>query len=75
MSSAVGSTSAALGRPFLFDADPEPQVCPKDPKKPARRDFVISQVLQSTIKNQQSTILSAFPFSSAPVLATRTSAA
>jgi hypothetical protein len=56
MSSAVVSTSAALGRPFLFDSDPEPQACPKDAKKPARRDSVISQVLQSTIKNQQSTI-------------------
>ncbi|MGE5055618.1 MAG: hypothetical protein ACM3WP_15780 [Acidobacteriota bacterium] len=56
MSSAVVSTSAALGRPFLFDADPEPPVCPQDPKKLAHtRESVISQVLQSTLKKQSST--------------------
>src|SRR5437868_1505887 len=53
MSSAVVSTSAALGRPFLFDADPEPPVCPQDAKKLVHtRESVISQVLQSTLKKQ-----------------------
>jgi len=53
MSSAVVSTSAALGRPFLFDADPEPAVCPQDAKKLVHtRESVISQVLQSTLKKQ-----------------------
>jgi hypothetical protein len=53
MSSAVVSTSAALGRPFLFDADPQRQVSRQEAKKPVRtRESVISQVLQSTIKNQ-----------------------
>ena len=53
MSSAVVSTSAALGRPFLFDADPEPPVCPQEAKKLVHtRESVISQVLQSTLKKQ-----------------------
>jgi hypothetical protein len=53
MSSAVVSTSAALGRPFLFDADPEPLVCPQEAKKLVHtRESVISQVLQSTLKKQ-----------------------
>ncbi len=53
MSSAVVSTSAALGRPFLFDADPEPPVCPQDAKTLVHtRESVISQVLQSTLKKQ-----------------------
>jgi hypothetical protein len=55
MSSAVVSTSAALGRPFLFDADPEPPVCPPDAKKLVHtRESVISQVLQSALKKQSS---------------------
>jgi hypothetical protein len=39
MSSAVVSTSAALGRPFLFDAEPEPEVCchPERSGKGAKR--------------------------------------
>ena len=55
MSSAVVSTSAALGRPFLFDADPEPRVCSLDPEQlvPTPQS-VISQVLQSTGKKQSS---------------------
>lgn len=57
MSSAVVSTSAALGRPFIFDADPEPEVGSASAihigQKPA------AKVLHSTIKNQQSTILPA----------------
>jgi hypothetical protein len=53
MSSAVVSTSAALGRPFLFDADPEPPVCPQDAKTLVHtRESVISQVLQFTLKKQ-----------------------
>src|SRR5271165_3879296 len=40
MSSAVVSTPAALGRPSVFDADANPEVC--------------SRVFQSAIKNQQS---------------------
>lgn len=56
MSSAVVSTSAALGRPFLFDADPEPPVCPHGAKKLVHTpESVISQVLQSTLKKQQLT--------------------
>ena len=56
MSSAVVSTSAALGRRFLFDADPEPPVCPQEAKKLVHtRESVISLVLQSTSKKQQST--------------------
>ena len=43
MSSAVVSTSAALGRPFLFDAEPEPEVFLVSGKKP------IPEVFQSTI--------------------------
>jgi hypothetical protein len=57
MSSAVVSTSAALGRPFLFDAESEPEVRPAaSAKKPASNGSAIAQVVQSTIKNQQSTI-------------------
>jgi hypothetical protein len=58
MSSAVVSTSAALGRPFLFDAESEPEACPlSNNKKPAdKQKLPITQVFQSTIKNQQSTI-------------------
>jgi recombination protein RecA len=57
MSSAVVSTSAALGRPFPFDAEPEPEVCPVPGiKKPASAESAIAQLVQSTIKNQQSAI-------------------
>jgi hypothetical protein len=56
MSSAVVSTSAALGRPFLFDAEPVPDVSESSGKKPFG-ECLIAQDLQSTIKNQQSTIL------------------
>jgi recA bacterial DNA recombination protein len=57
MSSAVVSTSAALGRPFLFDAESEPEVCSfPGAKKPSSTESKIAQVVQSTIKNQQSTI-------------------
>ena len=61
MSSAVISTSAALGRPFIFDAESEPEVCLiAGPKKPAGaqgpQESPIARVFQSSIKNQQSTI-------------------
>jgi hypothetical protein len=59
MSSAVASTSAALGRPFLFDAEPEPEVYSpfSDSKKPpGTHESPITRVLQSTLKNQQSAI-------------------
>src|ERR1700739_4779990 len=62
MSSAVVSTLAALGRPFLFDDDPEAkvrpeQVCPfPGGKKPAHTQESAIASIQSTIKNQQSTI-------------------
>ena len=71
MSSAVVSTSAALGRPFLFDAEPDAvgapllaavarsgkvAVLPEDLKKPASKQSAVAQFVQSTIKNQQSAI-------------------
>jgi len=59
MSSAVVSTSAARGRPFLFDAEPEPKVYSpfSDSKKPpGTHESPITRVLQSTIKNQKSAI-------------------
>ena len=56
MSSAVVSTSAALGRPFLFDAELEPDMSEPSGKKPSG-ECLITQGFQSTIKNQQSTIL------------------
>jgi len=62
MSSVVVSTSAALGRPFLFDDEAEAEVCPEQvrpvssTKKPAHTEPDVAQVVQSTIKNQQSTI-------------------
>jgi recombination protein RecA len=62
MSSAVVSTSAALGRPFLFDDDPEAKVRPEQvrpfpsAKKPAHTQESAIASIQSTIKNQQSTI-------------------
>ena len=57
MSSAVVSTSAALGRPFIFDDDSEHEVYPlSGSKKPAGTqesslESPITRVLQSTIKN------------------------
>ena len=56
MSSAVISTSAALSRPFLFDAELEPEVGPvvTDSRKPT--GSVIANAVHSTIKNQHSTI-------------------
>ncbi|MGP0018339.1 MAG: hypothetical protein ACLPHP_07210 [Candidatus Sulfotelmatobacter sp.] len=59
MSSAVISTSAALGRPFVFDAGADPEVFA--PSAAIRRDQAEAQEspierLQSTINNQQSKI-------------------
>ncbi len=55
MSSAVISTSAALGRPFIFDDETEAQVRPEQicpfpsAKKLASTGFDLAQVVQSTI--------------------------
>src|ERR1700747_3031404 len=64
MSSAVVSTSAALGRPFLFDGESEPEVRPplSGEKKPSGQS-PITQVFQSTINNQKSTIPLVLPAS------------
>jgi len=59
MSSAVVSTSAALGRPFVFEDEAEPKVCSPsgvNRREPAGGRESIVQSLQSTIKNQQSKI-------------------
>jgi hypothetical protein len=59
MSSAVVSTSAALGRPFVFDDRSEPEVYSpfSDSKKPPHtNELLITRVLQSAIKNQKSAI-------------------
>ena len=62
MSSVVVSTSAAYGRPFLFDAESEAAAgsLPAEPRKPARQasssEAVIASVSQSKIGNRQSAI-------------------
>jgi hypothetical protein len=71
MSSAVVSTSAALGRPFLFDDDPSSEGAPllaavarsgkttaaiEDLKKFPSKRSAVSAFVQSTIKNQQARI-------------------
>ena len=54
MSSAVVSTSAALGRPFLFDAEPEPErPLSNASEHTGMRESLLAR-FQSTIKNQQS---------------------
>jgi hypothetical protein len=59
MSSVVVPTSAALGRPFLFDTESEPEeyLLPAEAKKPARypssSESVIASVSQSKIGNRQ----------------------
>ena len=52
MSSAVVSTSAALGRPFLFDAESEAEVFPVSSEKKPSSQSLTSQVFQSRSKNQ-----------------------
>ncbi len=60
MSSAVVSTSAALGRPFVFDGESVPDVSSPasvNPREQAKaQESPIARVLQSAIKNQQSKI-------------------
>ena len=60
MSSAVVSTSAALGRPFVFDAKAVPEVSlpPGDNRQDqmGTQESPIVRVLQSTINNQKSKI-------------------
>ncbi len=72
MSSVVISTSAALSRPFLFDAESELDVClSAEPKKPAQGqvspEVVLASVAQSKIGNRQLAI----PLSPASRLAIR----
>jgi recombination protein RecA len=58
MSSAVVSTSAALGRPFVFDDETVPEVSsPADSHREGQaevQESPIARILQSAIKNQQS---------------------
>lgn len=60
MSSAVVSTPAALGRPFVFDDDADPEVCPlftaNQQEHTEVQESAIVRVFQSTIKNQRSKI-------------------
>ena len=56
MSSVVVSTSAALGRPFLFDDDSEPGVCRSGAKKRVGKESV-AQLVQSAINNQKSAVV------------------
>jgi hypothetical protein len=58
MSSAVVSTSAALGRPFVFENEADAEVRPfsANKKPPSAQESAIAQVLQSTIKNRKSTL-------------------
>ena len=66
MSSAVVSTSAAQGRPFLFDAESEPEGCQlPGPRRRASLDRTAEggcphTSFQSTIKTQKSTIAVSF---------------
>lgn len=61
MSSAVISTSAAHGRPFIFDAESDADKRPRLGKKPASPD--IAQVIQSTIQKSHSAIPQVTPAS------------
>ncbi len=60
MSSAVVSTSAALGRPFVFDGEAVPDACSRvgvnRQDQADSKQSPIARILQSTIKNQQSKI-------------------
>ena len=60
MSSAVLSTTAALGRPFVFDEEIVPEVHPPASARKGEpagvQESAIARVLQSTIKNQPSRI-------------------
>ena len=61
MSSAVVSTSAALSRPFLFDAEPEPEVGPVSAEQVRQKP--VAKVLSSTISNQRSWLPAVTPAS------------
>jgi hypothetical protein len=65
MSSAVVSTSAALRRPFLFEDEAAAEVRPFSARKkpPSAQESALAQVLQSTIKNQKSTLPTVTPAS------------
>ncbi len=65
MSSAVVSTSAALGRPFVFDEEADAEVRPVSSahKKPAIQESAVARFFQSAIKNQQSTMALVTPAS------------
>ena len=65
MSCAVVSTSAARGRPFLFDVESKPEVCPTSGAKKlaGTQDSRLAQVFHSTINNQKSKILNIIPAS------------
>jgi len=72
MSSAVISTSAALSRPFLFDAEPELDVyfsaeLKKSVQRQTAQEAVLASVAQSKIGNRQSAV----PLSPASRLAVR----
>jgi len=55
MSSAVVSTSAALGRRFIFDEPSEAEVCPlTGDKKPSGKQAAMASVFESTINHQKS---------------------
>ena len=58
MSSAVVSTSAALGRPFVFDSKADTEACPLASAKREQAEVQESPIarLRSTIKNQHSKI-------------------
>jgi hypothetical protein len=62
MSSAVVPTSAALGRPFLFDAEPEPEVCchPERSEKFVKR---ISRGVEGSLPSPDPRLASIIPAS------------
>ena len=72
MSSAVVSTSAALGRPFVFDDETVPEVSsPASLHREGQaetQESPITRILQSTISNQKSTIALAYSFITASIV-------
>jgi hypothetical protein len=58
MSSAVVSTSAALGRPFVFEDEADAEVRPfsRNKKPSSAQESAIAQIFPSTIKNQKTKI-------------------
>ena len=57
MCSVVVSTSAALGRPFLFDEDTGPEVCRSDAKKRIGKESAMVEVVQSAINKQKAAVV------------------